>query len=272
MSNIRPWTNGDQVALNTGRVPVYFDEKEVRLYDSAGTAIVLNSSRVPVYLDEKEVRLYDSAGDAITLNANSNIQIVVNELAAAISANSGAQLKTTLYDEGGIPARVDDVSESLQSVDFEVHKIHEGDHYFYNDFLTIDSGSSQDYLITTPDTTKWGYFTFNIEGTLSTEISFFEGSDKTGTTLQTVYNNNRNSANTAGLTVHKGTSGGTTDGTDIAVDGFGTSTAGGSGGDAARNHEMILQQNTKYILRIASNTNGNRLSVKLNWYEHTSIN
>jgi hypothetical protein len=167
--------------------------------------------------------------------------------------------------------RVDLATHSLQGIDQAHHEAHEGSHFFYTDSVTVDSGASQDYLITVPDTTKWPHLGFEIDGTAITSFALYEGADRNGTTLQTLWNNNRNSATAEGVTVHKGTAGGTTDGTAIyqhsggaATGAYRTSVSEGSG------TEIILKQNTKYLLRITSGTNGNLTNLRLEWYEHTN--
>jgi len=55
MSRIRPWTNGDQVALESGNVPV-----KAYLYDAAGNPVNLVSSQVPVYMADRGIFLQDS--------------------------------------------------------------------------------------------------------------------------------------------------------------------------------------------------------------------
>ncbi|MCX6010364.1 MAG: hypothetical protein NTW48_10135, partial [Chloroflexi bacterium] len=107
---------------------------------------------------------------------------------------------------------IDSMSLSAITLDTRHHEIHEGDLYRYTDSTTLGSGISQDYLITTPNTTKWAHMMIEIDGSAVTSFFLYEATDKTGTTLQNVYNANRNSANTATTTVRKGTSGGTTDG------------------------------------------------------------
>lgn len=214
----------------------------------------------------------DDTLTAINATQGGNLKVSLEELENTISVNSNSQLRTTIYDELGYPARVEPGSSALIDVSFEHSKIHDGKHFFYSDFVTLGLGVSQDYMITTPAGSEKAHFTFTVTGTLSTDVSFFEGGDRTGTTLQTIRNNDRDSITASILTLHKGTSAGTTDGTDIHPDGFGTGVAAGQGGVSQRDNEMILKANTKYILRILSNVNGNRLSVHFDWYEHARIN
>jgi len=167
--------------------------------------------------------------------------------------------------------RIDLITHTLQTIEYEHHEIHSGSHFFYTDSVELASGNTQDYMITTPNTTKWSHMTFQATGSAITQVQIFEGSDKTGTTSQTIFNNDRNSATTSTLTIHKGTSGGSTDGTQIYTIKSGSS-AGNSRSPAIseRNSEIILKQNTKYIIRITSGTNANLTNLQLEWYEHTN--
>jgi hypothetical protein len=170
------------------------------------------------------------------------------------------------------PVRLDSATNSIQTVDYEHHEIHAGSHYFYTDSIELDSAATQVYLFTTPDTTKWIHLTYVATGSAITHVQFYEGADRTGTTLQTVFNNNRNSLNTAGMTVHKDISAGTTDGTLIEQLKSGSSSVQSrSATTAERSNELILKQNTKYLLKFTSGTNDNLCNLQLSWYEHTNI-
>ena len=83
--------------------------------------------------------IYSPSGVPVEVTANNNQQISLEELAAAISSNSGAQLNITLFDEDGIPASVDDITETLQIIDYSHHEVHSGSHYFYSDCMTLRS-------------------------------------------------------------------------------------------------------------------------------------
>lgn len=170
-------------------------------------------------------------------------------------------------------ARIDASTHSLQVVDYSHHERHGGSAFFYMDSVELGSGGVQDYLITTPNTTKWGHLTFQGSGSAITQIDLYEGADRTGTTPQTVFNANRNSATAADLTVHKGQSGGSTDGTRIWTRKSGSSSSQSrTGNEAKHEQEIILKQNTKYLLRITSSTASNLTNLMLDWYEHTDKN
>jgi hypothetical protein len=168
------------------------------------------------------------------------------------------------------PFPVDDASQAVITIDNHHHEIHEGDAYFYSDSVTLASAATQDYLITTPNTTKWAHMVVEMDGTAVTTFQFYEGATRTGTTLQTLWNNNRNSANTAGVTIHKGATGGA-DGTLMKAYSSGTSSGNSKmPSTLGFGSEVILKQNTKYLVRITSGTAGNLCNINFNWYEHTS--
>jgi hypothetical protein len=158
------------------------------------------------------------------------------------------------------PVNLDRASRALESITFEHHLVHDGASYTYSDVLSLNG--TQDYLITTPDTTTWGHFTYEVDTTGATEIDLYESADRNGTTAQTIYNRDRNSANTATITVHKNQSGGTTDGTKILY----KSTALRAATYASEANERILKRNTKYIFRLVTG-GAQTVSIVLNWYE-----
>jgi hypothetical protein len=175
-------------------------------------------------------------------------------------------------DSTAQPLRLDKATNTIQVIDYAHHEIHAGSHFMYTDHIELDSAATQDYLITTPDTTKWAHMLFDLMGSAITQFQLYEGADRNGTTLQTIGNSNRNSLTAATVTIHKGTSGGTTDGTLIHTHKSGSATNQSRSGMQARNdEEMILKQNTKYILRVTSGTDDNLTNVRLDFYEHESI-
>ena len=154
------------------------------------------------------------------------------------------------------------------SIDSVHKRVHDGYSFYYHDLILLPSGSSQDYIITTPNTDLWSHFGLEIEYCDYSGITqLFEGTDRNGTTLQTAFNRNRNSTNLPTLTVHKGQTGGTTDGTRIYWKLIGAGKI--SGGTTGTAEERILKQNTKYLLRLINSGNSNNnVAVVLRWYEH----
>ncbi len=170
------------------------------------------------------------------------------------------------------PIRLDKATNTIQTIDHSHHEIHAGSHFFVTDYQTIGSAASVDWLIVTPDTTKWAHLTFEVQGTAITTAALYEGSDRSGTTGLTEVNNDRNSATAATVAVYRGVNGGTTDGTAIWQSSGGSAVGSFRGGaDNRQEAEIILKRNTKYVLKVTSGTASNICAVKLRWYEHTNI-
>lgn len=167
--------------------------------------------------------------------------------------------------------RMDAATHTMQFIDYEHHEIHAGSHFFYTDKNTLASAGTVVYLITTPNTTKWAHLTFSITGSAITTVDIYEGADRTGTTLQTTFNSDRNSLTAATTTIHKAVSAGATDGTLMWTRMSGSATQQSrSGMETARGAEKILKQATKYLIRITSGTNDNLTNIQLDWYEHVN--
>jgi hypothetical protein len=161
------------------------------------------------------------------------------------------------------PVNIDRATRAFEAIDYPHHEVHDGDSFWYSDVVTLNS-TSQDYLITTPNSTQWDHFTYDFDAQGLTDLEIYEATARAGTDLQVVYNRDRNSATTSVLTVHKNTGAGA-DGTRILYRSAGSrlSTFSTTG------EERVLKSNTKYIFRIT--THGNyTVSVVFNWYQHTN--
>ena len=115
------------------------------------------------------------------------------------------------------------------------------------------------------------HFGYQIGGSGVTILEIFESADRVGTDPQTIINRERESASVSVATLHKGISGGTTDGTRIVWRKEGRSTGGALGATIGTSLERILKRNTKYLLRLTSGSAGNDISIEWDWYEHTSL-
>lgn len=186
-----------------------------------------------------------------------------------------AQGVARLWDGAQI-AQIDDTTGAVETIDYPHHEIHDGSGYFLTDTVTIGNGATREIRFATADTTKWPHFTLEVAGTAKTQLDLYETTTKAhvaGNVL-TPRNRNRNSSNTSGMTVCH-TPSGSGDGTLIASVLFGTDTGSGvnrvvAGGGIGSRGEIILKQNTAYLLRITSGTDGNRIATIFDWYEHTN--
>jgi len=168
---------------------------------------------------------------------------------------------------------IDTVSEAVEVIDYAHHEVHEGDHYTFSAFDSdLDDAAVLEFIVTTPDTTRWSHMVGTIIGALHTDFYMYEDTTHSTGAAQSVLNNNRNSSNTAGTTVHA-SGGGGADGTLLFSTSFGIDTGSGSntrtgGGGARAENEWMLKQNTKYLFRITSHSANNNVAMILSWYEH----
>ena len=162
----------------------------------------------------------------------------------------------------------------LSTIEYEHHEIHAGSSFMVTYFdADVDATETADLLLVTPNTTKWGHLIWSIEGTLITTVYIYEGATTSadGTALSEI-NQDRNSLTTATI-VATHTPSVTGTGTEIYVKSFGTASGGPStrsGGLSHADQEVILKQNTKYLIRVDSDTDNNRITFVLRWYEHTN--
>lgn len=163
----------------------------------------------------------------------------------------------------------------MSTISYPHHEVHAGTAFVVADIQTLNDGVSFEYLLQTPDTTKWVHALIKCAGSYDTKVTLFEATTKTTGTTMTEINRNRNSANTAGLVVTH-TPGGAGDGTQLWTARFGNDSGPaslGSGvGQIRGDNEWMLQQNAAYLLRVTSYTDNNNISIEIDWYEHTDKN
>ena len=163
--------------------------------------------------------------------------------------------------------RIDAATNTLQTIGYEHHEIHSGSHFYICGHQAMSNGEVVDFTVVTPNTTEWAHMTFSIEGTGAISLEIHEGAtvDVAGTAVS-VFNNNRNSANTTSLTVREGDTF-TGEGTLIYAQQVGANKVAGS---VQRDREIVLDQNNTYIFRITNETAlANELNYCAEWYEHT---
>ena len=164
---------------------------------------------------------------------------------------------------------LDKTTKSNSFVSYEHHEIHDGSHFNYCDYaLNQASGAVIEFILVTPDTTKWTHFTFEVYASEGATIELYEGASTiSGGTTITPRNNNRNSTNTSTITLTKDPASIGDDGTKAA--GF-VAGGGRTAGVVGRDKENILKQNETYLVRITSLAVSNDISWCAEWYEHTN--
>jgi hypothetical protein len=176
----------------------------------------------------------------------------------------------------------DATTQVLETIEFEHSEIHQGEHFYFTDTQTISAASSDavDYLIVSPNTTKWPHLTWDLDGVAITSFYLYEdvsNQSSDGWTAESTYNNNRNSSNDATMLIYSkvGSSDASTDyGTGVPIWEYasGTSTERSNNPSGARaTRELILGKGVKYVLRCLSGTASNLVNVALSWYEHTNL-
>jgi len=167
-------------------------------------------------------------------------------------------------------AEVDELTGYDISVLVEHHKIHEGNHFFITGFQSRDTDEEIVFGITTPDTDEQAHVNTFIEAQSHIEIYVYEDSTFTGGTPVVPINNNRNSDNTSNMVLVsaptvtdigdllRSTSSGKSGVNPVATD---------TGGIQARDRELVLKRNTKYIFKTISKDDDNIISFEASWYE-----
>lgn len=177
--------------------------------------------------------------------------------------------KVALYTPDGRRVIQDSNTGGQPTLTYGHHKIHEGEAYVISEVYNLDTDTAY-WMITTPDSLVYSHVVFDVRCTGEFYMKVTEGADRTGTTLLTAINRNRNSDNEATLTMHRGYSDGSTDGatTILEIRDGSTNVAGKvimTGGLRGQN-EFMLKANTKYIIAVTTYSDV-YISGQLDWYE-----
>lgn len=174
---------------------------------------------------------------------------------------------TIIKDSGGTQVDVDNVVNALRVMSVEHAEIHAGDHYHsyaYNN--DVDTSVAWAFKTSSKDV----HFTFEYSSSKNGLVEFFEEPTvSTNNSTIGMFNSNRGSSNKclAIFTVSKHAVGGDK---RLYVESVGTdatSPQGKSGGLNKRSNELILKQNTSYLLKYTTQTNDNRVSIGILFYE-----
>lgn len=162
----------------------------------------------------------------------------------------------------------DGLTASLKIVNHAHFEIHSGNHFNVCDFVEgLALNALVEFIITTPDTAKWGHFRFNFASILGVKLDIYKDPVTiVGGTSITPLNNNQNSVTASGLAVLKDPTSIAGDGTKITGHLAGANRTGGS---TDREDEIILKQNTLYLFRFTSLAASNTLDWCFKWYEET---
>lgn len=182
----------------------------------------------------------------------------------------------TINDTAGNSA-IDEYTGAVITVPFEHHEIHEGDHYFARGYQDLAINNVLDFTLQTPNTAKWLNLTWQIDTENETNWLVYEDAVATTDLANTFTprNNNRNSSNTSAATLRYelqtslANANADTDVTGATLLESGISGALRTAGQALRDNEMVLKQNTIYCFRAIATAAG-FINFTMEWYEHTS--
>lgn len=169
------------------------------------------------------------------------------------------------------PNKIDQTTSGKAQLEYEHKQVHSGDAWIVTYSAATDAAATLDRYIITPNTTRWAHVFWDVVGQGLTTISLYEGASGTYNAV-TAYNRNRNNAR-VNTTIVGNPTGAVTTGTLIWTWKSGTTGPGPakSTGATRETGEIVLKQNTTYLLRCTSGVNGNIISVDLTWYEQTNI-
>lgn len=221
---------------------------------------------VEVEATDLDIRDLDKATDSVSAEVTNTVSVTLDE-------SIDVTLDEPIDTNSTIVSPTDDATGAVETIDYAHHEVHSGRHFTFSAYDSdLDIGGTLEFIVTTPDTTRWSHLVGTITGALHTDFEFFEDTTHTTGAAQNVYNNNRNSANAAGTTVHLSNDN-NADGTLLFSTSFGIDTGSGNnlrtgGGGSRAENEWMLKQNTKYLFRLTSQATNNNCALVLSWYEH----
>ena len=182
---------------------------------------------------------------------------------------------------------------AMKFITYQHHEIHRGSSYstHYNRTTTSDDDHRSAIGFSASDTTKWAHAVITVTASSPAEFTILEAPtvDLAAGTEKTIYNRDRNSANTSTILnmANPQVAGSVTTFTEgqIAAANLSGGTmlahyflAGGEGpkaigGVSRGSQEWILDQDSKYLLIMQNiGANANLHCIHFDWYEHTNQN
>jgi hypothetical protein len=167
----------------------------------------------------------------------------------------------------GRPLDIDSLDGTLVVIDYEHHKVHEGDHFMFSYIeADFDIADALALLLTVKD--KAIHLNYDCITSKDTTMTLYEGTTHTELAdIGITVNNNRVNPkpNTMRVTTRNVDG---SDGTAIWQTYFGLgATPASIGSTPSRSEvELILRPNTKYLLKVVSGTDNSYVSIHLYWY------
>jgi len=169
-------------------------------------------------------------------------------------------------------AFTDKLTNALVTIDYSHHEIHEGSHYKQGYQITgLLTGETVALVFTTPNTAKWAHWTLTAQTTGKVTVQLFRAPTLSaqGTAL-TPLNRNENVNNPA-TTIVRHTPTITDNGVKLVERWIGgTGFKFDIGGELRGSSEIILKQNTQYLVLCTAQADDVDCAIGGDWYEHTN--
>jgi len=164
---------------------------------------------------------------------------------------------------------LDNIHNASSSIDVIHAQIHKGNVYTAGHlFVSVASAAIATFLISVPAAT-YPHMIISVAALGNSLVQFYEGTTTSSDgTAVTIFNRNRNSANTSGTTLFY-TPSVTADGTELAPDYiFGGSKSKAGGGEGGFDSEYVLKPSTKYLVKITNQSGAvENIIISPTWYE-----
>lgn len=203
------------------------------------------------------------------------MEVIMDGIGSAYPAqvNQFNQLHTTSFGPANYQYAQDKATNATTTIDYAHHEAHDGHSFTAQNFQITGSGAEFNLGINTPNTTTWVHAIEEVNGTGIVEFRIFEGATLSGGTQNVCINRNRNSAisPTSACYSNPTISGASpTSGTLLIKQTYGDATTPSkkAGGGGRGMQELILKSGTTYLFNLRSATDDNRISARLEWYEH----
>ena len=165
----------------------------------------------------------------------------------------------------------DKSTEATTVMDYAHHEIHSGSHFFVKDFYELSNWEVLDFLFITDDSPAWENMVtaFWVESEATVEIYENAVVSAPGV-MATIQNRNRNSSKTA---LGMMSSAPTITSIWTRMSGYHIGSGKSTWWEDRANSEIILKQNTTYLIRITNLvTTANHVDYLADWYEHADKN
>ena len=191
--------------------------------------------------------------------------------AIELNQTDGTQKAKIYSSNGGDINPVSSTTGAIKTIEYEHHEIHQGDHFFINNFMALGVDQSLVYTFIASATAKWAHVQFKLQAIGTMESYIYENAVvNVAGSVVTPINNNRNSLNASTLVVRTGDTF-TGNGNQISASKFGSGTNPSNrlAGNSSRSDEIILKQGAIYRIVFTSKIASNVIDYSFTWYEHT---